>query len=51
VHFVRFRPTASMIASFADLRQSVMLTVRHREYRAEAPVPGSLREEWLEDLR
>lgn len=51
VHFVRFRPTVSMIASFADLRQSVMLTVHHREYRAEASVPGSLREEWLKDLR
>jgi hypothetical protein len=51
VHFVRFRPTASMAAAFADLRQSVMLTVRHREYHAEASVPGSMREEWLSDLQ
>ncbi len=51
VHFVRFRPTASMIASFADLRQSVTLTVHHREYHAETPVPGSMREEWLSDLQ
>lgn len=51
VHFVRFRPTASMIAAFADLRQPVMLTVHHHEYHAEAPVPGSMREEWLQDLR
>jgi len=50
VHFVRFRPTASMIASFADLRQSVMLTVHHHKYHAETPVPGSMREEWLSDL-
>jgi hypothetical protein len=50
VHFVRFRPTASMTAAFADLRQPVMLTVHHREYHAEAPVPGSMREEWLSDL-
>jgi len=50
VHFVRFRPTPSMTAAFADLRQSVMLTVQHREYHAEAPVPGSMREEWLSDL-
>ena len=50
VHFVRFRPTASMTVSFADLRQPVMLTVHHREYHAEAPVPGSMREEWLQDL-
>jgi hypothetical protein len=50
VHFVRFRPTASMAAAFADLRQPVMLTVHHREYHAEASVPGSMREEWLSDL-
>ena len=50
VHFVRFRPTASMTAAFADLRQPVMLTVHHREYYAEAPVSGSMREEWLSDL-
>jgi hypothetical protein len=51
VHFVRFRPTASMITAFADLRQPVMLTVHHHEYHAEASVPGSMREEWLQDLR
>ena len=50
VHFVRFRPTASLTAAFADLRQSIMLTVHHHEYHAEAPVPGSMREEWLSDL-
>ena len=50
VHFVRFRPTASMTAAFADLRQSVMLTVHHHAYHAETPVPGSMREEWLSDL-
>lgn len=51
VHFVRFRPTASMIASFADLHVPVTMTVHHREYHAEAPVPGSMREEWIKDLR
>ncbi len=51
VHFVRFQPTASMITAFADLRQPVKLTVHHHEYHAEAPVPGSMREEWLQDLR
>jgi hypothetical protein len=50
VHFVRFRPTAAMTAAVADLRQSVMLTVHHHSYHAEAPVPGSMREEWLSDL-
>ncbi|MEI8015443.1 MAG: DUF3501 family protein [Nitrospira sp.] len=51
VHFVRFRPTKSMAAAFADLRQPVMLTVHHHEYHAEVPVPGSMREEWLSDLQ
>ncbi len=50
VHFVRFRPTASMTAAFADLRQPVSLTVHHNTYHAEVPVPGSMREEWLSDL-
>jgi Protein of unknown function (DUF3501) len=51
VHFVRFKPTDSMITAFADLHQPVMLTVHHHEYQAEVSVPGSLREEWLKDLR
>jgi hypothetical protein len=50
VHFVRFRPTPSMAAAFADLHVPVTLTVHHNEYHAEAPVPGSMREEWLADL-
>ena len=50
VHFVRFRPTASMVAAFADLHLPVSLTVHHHAYHAEAPVPGSMREEWLSDL-
>ena len=50
VHFVRFRPTESMKAALADLRQPVTMTVQHGDYRAEAPVSGSMREEWLRDL-
>jgi len=51
VHFVRFKPTASMTAAFADLHVPVALTVHHHVYHAEASVPGSLRDEWLKDLR
>ncbi len=51
VHFVRFTPTVAMTAAFADLHLPVTLTVNHREYHAEVPVPGSLRKEWLKDLR
>ena len=50
VHFVRFRPTASMTAAFADLYVPVTLAVHHHEYHAEASVPGSMREEWIFDL-
>jgi hypothetical protein len=50
VHFVRFRPTASMQSAIADLRQPVLLTVDHGEYHVQTVVPGSMREEWLSDL-
>lgn len=50
VHFVRFQPTATMKAAFADLRQPVLLTVDHGEYHAQTNVSGSMREEWLADL-
>jgi hypothetical protein len=50
VHFVRFKPTKSMTEAFADLRVPVTMTAHHREYHAEVPVPGSMREEWLSDL-
>ncbi len=50
VHFVRFRPTASMKQSIADLRKSVTINVNHGGYLEDVPVPGSMREEWLSDL-
>jgi len=51
VHFVRFRPTASMRAAFADLTRPVTIRVNHGGYHQEVPAPGSMREEWLADLR
>jgi hypothetical protein len=50
VHFVRFRPTATMKAAIADLRQPVTISVNHGGYHEEVSVPGSMREEWLVDL-
>ncbi len=50
VHFVRFRPTASMKRAIADLTRPVTIRVNHGGYRQEVPVPGSMREEWLADL-
>jgi hypothetical protein len=51
VHFVKFRPTASMTKTFADLSQPVTIRVDHGDYREEAPVSGTMREEWLADLK
>jgi hypothetical protein len=51
VHFVRFRPSDRLTRAFADLHQTVTITVDHNGYRMDVPAPGSLREEWLEDLR
>ena len=50
VHFVRFRPTASMKRAFADLTRPVTIRMIHGGYHEEVPVPGSMREEWLADL-
>ena len=51
VHFVRFRPTTAMKEAFADLRKSVTIGVNHGGYQEDVPVPGSMREEWLADLK
>lgn len=51
VHFVRFRPSAKMKTIFADLTQPVTIRVSHGGYHEEVPVPGSMREEWLADLK
>jgi hypothetical protein len=51
VHFVRFRPSAEMKKAFADLTRPVTIRAIHGEYHQEVPVPGSMREEWLADLR
>ena len=51
VHFIRFRPTASFKKAVADLTRPVTIRVSHGGYHEEAPVPGSMREEWLADLK
>lgn len=51
VHFVRFGPTASMRRACADLTRPVTIRVNHGGYREEVSVPGSMREEWLADLK
>ena len=51
VHFVRFRPTASIKKAVADLTRPITIRVSHGGYHEEVPVPGSMREEWLADLK
>ncbi|MBS0149543.1 MAG: DUF3501 family protein [Nitrospira sp.] len=51
VHFVRFRPSALMRAAIANLTKSVTIRVSHGVYCHEVPVSGSMREEWLSDLK
>ncbi|HEU5093034.1 MAG TPA: DUF3501 family protein [Nitrospira sp.] len=51
VHFVRFRPSAEMKRAFADLTRPVTIRVIHGGYHEKVPIPGSMREEWLADLR
>ena len=51
VHFVKFRLTASMTKTFADLSQPVTIRVAHGDYREAAPVSGTMREEWLADVK
>ncbi len=51
VHFVRFRPTISMQATIADLTRPVTIRVSHGAYHEAVPVSGSMREEWLADLK
>ena len=51
VHFVRFRPTSAMKRAFADLTRPVTIRVNHGGYHEEVSVPGTMREEWLSDLK
>ncbi|MCW5800372.1 MAG: DUF3501 family protein [Nitrospira sp.] len=51
VHFVRFRPTLSMVTALADPAVRVALSVRHAGYEADTEVPWAMRQEWLSDLQ
>lgn len=51
VHFVRFRPTLTMVTTLADPAARVALSVHHADYDAEVEVPWAMRQEWLADLR
>lgn len=51
VHFVRFRPTLTMVTTLADPAARAALSVHHAGYDAEVEVPWTMRQEWLADLR
>lgn len=49
VHFVRFRPGRDFVDALASGAPAFAL-IAHPRYRAKAPVPREMREEWLADL-
>jgi hypothetical protein len=50
VHFVRFSTTQTFRDLLAHPEVPAFLTIIHPYYRAEAPVPHEMRQEWLKDL-
>ena len=50
VHFVRFSTSQPFRDLLAQPEVPAFLTITHPHYRAEAPVPDEMREEWLKDL-
>jgi hypothetical protein len=50
VHYVRFAVPAEARAALAETSRPATLVVAHPNYKAEAPVPDSLRAELLKDL-
>jgi hypothetical protein len=50
VHFVRFSTTPTFRGLLAQPEVPAFLTITHPHYRAEAPVPHEMRQEWLKDL-
>jgi hypothetical protein len=50
VHFVRFRPTGEFLGELRRRGGPLSVVVAHPNYRARAPVPEAMRQEWLQDL-
>ncbi len=50
VHFVRFRPSAAMIATIGRREVPVTLSVDHATYHEATLVPWEMRQEWMADL-
>ncbi len=51
VHFLRFKPTATLMATLSHRDIPVVLTVDHTSYHEVAVVPWDMRQEWLADLQ
>lgn len=50
VHFVRFRVPQSFVQALGEDGAHAGIRIAHENYQAEANVPPTMREEWLEDL-
>lgn len=51
VHFVRFKPSAAMMATIGRREIPVTLSVDHAAYHEATVVPWDMRQEWLADLQ
>jgi hypothetical protein len=51
VHFVRFKPSAAMMATVGRREIPVTLSVDHATYHEATVVPWDMRQEWLADLQ
>ena len=50
VHFVRFKPSAALMATLGRRDVPITLTIDHATYHEATVVPWDMRQEWLADL-
>ncbi len=50
VHVVRFASTPNFRDQLAQAGAQALLTIRHPNFQAEAPILDDMRQEWLQDL-
>ncbi|HEY6974272.1 MAG TPA: DUF3501 family protein [Nitrospiraceae bacterium] len=50
VHFVRFKPSAALMATLGRREVPITLSIDHATYHEATVVPWDMRQEWLADL-
>lgn len=51
VHFVRFATTQNFRDQLVQAGNPALLTIKHPNFQAEAPILDDMRQEWLQDLQ